>query len=259
MIRTDLKTHPAADIFPLLEGPEFEALVLDIIEHGQREPIVVHDGAILDGRNRYRACQSLGIEPVTKAWDGEDTPEAFVVSMNLHRRHLNESQRAMIAARISKLPKGHRPDVEIPTCTQAEAARLLNVDRGTVIAARIVQNEGTPEQVAAVEQGRAAVTTTARVIRGKPPQVKKKKSNGDPLSTVGKNPERIERLRVRAEIWGRIRDTLTHLTSLPLPADVVPIAREMDKVGHVDARLESALKWLKEFSNGWCNRDENAS
>ena len=43
----------------------------------------------------------LGLEPQTALWDGVGTPETFVVSMNLHRRHLNESQRAMIAAKLA--------------------------------------------------------------------------------------------------------------------------------------------------------------
>ena len=55
--------HPYADIFPLLEGPAFDALVEDIRERGQQEPIWLYEGKILDGRNRYRALQQLGREP----------------------------------------------------------------------------------------------------------------------------------------------------------------------------------------------------
>ena len=72
--------HPAADIFPLLEGDEFQALKTDIAEQGQLDPIWVYQNQILDGRNRYRACQELGIETVTKAWSGTD-PLKFVLSM----------------------------------------------------------------------------------------------------------------------------------------------------------------------------------
>lgn len=96
---SDLPVHPAADLFPLLAGEDFALLKADIDQHGLREPIVLHDGAILDGRNRYRACRELNIAPTTVAWDGVGTPETFVISMNLHRRHLTASQRAAIATR----------------------------------------------------------------------------------------------------------------------------------------------------------------
>ena len=55
-----LPFHPLADLFPLLEGEDFEQLVTDIRENGLYEPIVMLDGRILDGRNRYRACLSAG-------------------------------------------------------------------------------------------------------------------------------------------------------------------------------------------------------
>ena len=60
--------HPAAEIFPLMSDEEFKGLVADIQEHGLREPIVLHDGKVLDGRNRVRACEELGIELDLENW-----------------------------------------------------------------------------------------------------------------------------------------------------------------------------------------------
>ena len=96
-----MQSHPAAEIFPMMLGSDLDALVADIRDNGQREPVVLHEGLILDGRNRFAACQLLGIEPATMEWDGNGMPETFVISMNLHRRHLNDGQRAMIAARLA--------------------------------------------------------------------------------------------------------------------------------------------------------------
>lgn len=108
--------HPLAELFPLLEGAEFEVLAEDIRVNGLLEPIVLHpDGSILDGRNRYRACEAAGVEPHFRTFSGND-PHAFVISANIKRRHLNETQRAMIAAKLANMPRGAR----------TKAAKLAN-------------------------------------------------------------------------------------------------------------------------------------
>lgn len=153
--------HPVADVLPLLEGAEFNALVEDIRAHGQIEPIVLLDGKILDGRNRYRACRQLGIKPTFKPFAGTD-PVAFVISLNLKRRHLNESQRAMVAARLANMQKGARTDLApIGAMSDAAAAQLLNVSERSVERAKAVRESGTPDLVAAVERGHIAVSAAA--------------------------------------------------------------------------------------------------
>ncbi len=93
----ELEFHPAAALFPLIpvDSPEFGELVDDIGEQGLLQPIILHQGKILDGRNRYRACQHTGVKPRFEEWSGE-SPTAYVLSLNLHRRHLTEDQKAAI-------------------------------------------------------------------------------------------------------------------------------------------------------------------
>jgi ParB-like chromosome segregation protein Spo0J len=238
-------------------GSEFDDLVADIRENGQREPIVVHDGLILDGRNRYRACQVLGFEPMMVEWDQHGTPEAFVTSMNLHRRHLNESQRALIAAKITNMKRGdslsQRRDDGIPSSTTsaAQAGEMLKVHRTTVNAAKKILCEGTPEEISQIERGEASVYRIAKAIRQGLSPAKRKLNGEKTRSDVGKNPERIQRMQINGEIWGRLRSALENLTSLPLPTEVAPIARAMDKARLVDDRLLRSLKWLEEFTDAW--------
>ena len=89
--------HPLCTLFPRLEGAEFDTLVQDIRTNGLREPIVLHDGMILDGGNRYRACQQAQIEPRFSEFAGESIV-SYVLSANLHRRHLSPGQQAAIVA-----------------------------------------------------------------------------------------------------------------------------------------------------------------
>ena len=94
--------HRYANIFPLLEGEAFERLAADILDNGLIEPVVLYDGAILDGRNRYRACQHVGVPARFVEYDG-DNPLGFVISKNRHRRHLTSSQLAAIAVQQEEL------------------------------------------------------------------------------------------------------------------------------------------------------------
>src|SRR6266436_1010415 len=103
----EYKFHPYADLFPMLDENSvgFKALVEDIEQRGQQEYIRLYEGMILDGRNRYRACQKLGLDIKTMDFVLPD-PIGFVLSANLHRRHLNEGQRAMVAAKLTSLEVG---------------------------------------------------------------------------------------------------------------------------------------------------------
>lgn len=160
--------HSAASIFPLLDGAPLRELAADIAEHGLREPIVLLDGAVLDGRNRLAACEAVGVEPSFVDYAGDD-PIAFVVSLNLRRRHLSESQRAMVATRIATLRDGMRSDrvgrpIGRPTpMTQTAAGELLSVGARSVRRARVVIERGVPALSAAVDAGVVPVSTAAEV------------------------------------------------------------------------------------------------
>jgi N6-adenosine-specific RNA methylase IME4/ParB-like chromosome segregation protein Spo0J len=156
-----LEFHPLAAIFPLIEGPDFDELVTDIREHGLHEPVVLFEDKILDGRNRYRACEAAGIEPTFTVYQGDD-PISYVVSLNLRRRHLDESQRAMVAAKLATLRDGQRADL-VEGLPIGRASALLNVGERTVARAREVQEHGAPELVSAVERGEVSVSAAANI------------------------------------------------------------------------------------------------
>jgi hypothetical protein len=165
-----------------MEGAEFDALADDISHHGLREPITLYEQAILDGRNRYRACMKSGVPPRFVDWQPRpgESPTSFVLSRNLHRRHLNESQRAMVGARVeplfaaeaaerqrANLKRGDEAPVtaSVPERDQGEArehaAAVVNVSPRSVQAAKAVVTKGSVELVHAVETGNVTVATAA--------------------------------------------------------------------------------------------------
>lgn len=161
--------HPLADIFPLIEGADFEQLVASVkASNGPRDPIIMLDGMILDGRNRARACEEAGVEPRYAPLPAGTDPVAFVVDKNLRRRHLDESQRSMAAAELANMRQGERTDVEpsanLQKVSQRAAAGLMTVSERSVASATKVLDRAEPELVAAVKRGQIAVSAAEQAI-----------------------------------------------------------------------------------------------
>jgi len=156
--------HPLAAVFPMMHGQDFDDFKADIEANGLREPLVVHEDQVLDGRNRYRACRELGIDPTFVDWDGKGSMLGFILSRNVQRRHMTEGQRVVTAARLAKLSRG-RPakNAQIRAISQDEAADLFKVGRTTVQAAKKVLDKGVPALVEAVERDEVRVSAAALV------------------------------------------------------------------------------------------------
>ena len=98
LIADNLEIHPAALIMPEMTPQEYDEFKEDILGNGLIHPIVIFQGKVLDGRHRYNACRELGIEVWGRKWEGGMDPIEYVVSNNIHRRHLTTTQRAKAAA-----------------------------------------------------------------------------------------------------------------------------------------------------------------
>jgi hypothetical protein len=169
--------HPLANAFPLLEenSPEFTELVEDIKVNGLTLPVVMYEGKILDGRNRWRACQHLGIAHRETKFTGDDAA-AYVWSINVVRRHLTPGQRAMAAEALESLGWGGQPGnknaaktktspgVSSPE-TRAKIAKRTGASVKGIDRAARVRRQGTPKVVKAVEDGDLALSTADRLVR----------------------------------------------------------------------------------------------
>ena len=161
----EMQFHPLSGLFPPMSESEFTALVADVGANGLREPLHVQHGSIVDGRHRYRTCLAAGVEPRFVQIPDDTELSALVISLNLHRRHLSESQRAMVAARLANMRQGRRTDLEpsanLPEVSQQEAAQTLGVSERLVRHAKQVQTSGAPELARAVDSGALAVSSAA--------------------------------------------------------------------------------------------------
>lgn len=136
----DVMLHPAANLLPMMSGPELDELAADIAEHGLQEPVVWFNGQLLDGRNRVAAIELIPDQQLRKELQARVTepkngkilpsdvdPYAYVVSANAHRRHLTSEQKP---AAITALLKSN------PARSDRLTAKIAKVSHPTVSAVR---------------------------------------------------------------------------------------------------------------------------
>jgi ParB/Sulfiredoxin domain len=190
------EAHSASALFPMMDNVALAALVRDIKAHGLREPIVLWEGKVLDGRNRLRACELAGVEPRFVELASCASPVEAVVSSNLFRRHLTVSQRAMVGAlakrqlateaRLRQVASRARPGQKVgdwaaddkvvatlpppgkPGKARDHAAALVGVSGRSIETASQVLRAGSPDVIEAVQAGRMTVSTAAKLVKAPP-------------------------------------------------------------------------------------------
>lgn len=203
----ELKQHPLSAAFPAMSGDDFAALVEDIKANGQREPVMVHEGMVLDGWHRYQACTQLGIKPQQFTFPADKDPVAFVLSHNLHRRHLTPSQRAAAVVACSEWAPAHRPKKQEPGSTFSkndDLAKAAGVTPRTITDAKVAHKAGLTE---AVKEGALTVKEAAKVARGKTEAAPKKEKR-----TLDAPPPEVEQPTGADEV-SELRHTVADLAA----------------------------------------------
>ena len=182
--------HPAAELFPMMTDGELKALADDIKANGLQQPVVLYGAQLLDGRNRWRACEMAGVEVKVKDWAGKDAV-AYVRSLNLHRRHLSSAQRAALAVKAepvyaeaaaekkkSALKKGNKQEARKvgnrPNGKQDNAARALaqaaKETGASLDSAKAMKQvaKAAPEIVEMVQRGQVETVTEAKRLASLP-------------------------------------------------------------------------------------------
>ena len=252
----DMKFHPIANLFPLLEGDEFEALVTDIRMNGLYEPVITYQGFILDGRNRYLACQEAGVTPRYTEYAGSD-PAQMVLSMNLKRRHLTPTQKAFIALDImpfyeeaakERMAEGGRGGTNaIPLGKSRDfAAEKVGVSSRYIQEAKAIQEES-PELATEARAGLIHMKEASRELKKK-----RREIEHDRLVKIAETVEITDRWNVfvgdikTIELEEKSIDAI--ITDPPYPQDCLPLwddlgrfAKRHLKVGGVLLAMTGSL------------------
>jgi len=225
-----MEFHEIANAFPLIDGSEFDELCRDIAANGLLEPIWTYQGKILDGRNRYRACQAVGVNPQYREYTG-DNPLNFVISLNLKRRHLNESQRAVIAAKLANMTKRDAINKRWNTTANLQlyengkievstAAELLNVSPRLVAAVKAVEREA-PELVEKIERGEMTAHEAEKKIK----QRQREQARAE-MAEAGAQVPPSERWHIwhgDIRTWNAPRQYNFIITDPPYPKEYMPL------------------------------------
>lgn len=164
-----LEPHEFAGIFDLIRGSGFEELIASIKENGVREPIVLFEGKVLDGRNRLRAAIAAGISshavPARVFSDKDGDPLSFVWDLNVHRRHLNETQRVIAIVEKHKFAMGRPKSTAAEVLTQPEAAAAAGVSTASIQRGTVVGKTGSDELRDIMRAGNVSVKAAEQIAR----------------------------------------------------------------------------------------------
>jgi len=239
-----LALHPLCELFPRMSEAEFSALKADIAANKLNQAIVTHGGKILDGGNRYRACVELGIEPRTVEYTGTD-PVAFVLSANLHRRHLTPGQQAAIVASAQDWAKARsvgNPQFGNVTglATVADRAATSGASDKTQRNADKVARAA-PELAKLVAHGEISLPQAVRQVEKKP------KLAASPEPAIEPEPDPADDLiadyeREVAEN-NRLRERIEAITKADLAAEVDSWSQ---KYAQLEGRLQQAITTANE-------------
>ena len=161
--------HPLSAAFPAMAAEDFQGLKDSIENIGVQNPITIFEGMVVDGWNRYKAANELGMDCPSKELDAWIDPVAFVRAQNKDRRHLPLSAWALIEVSLREWKPSHRPDKgELSSPLRAsnqEMADAVGVTKRTIQQAKAVQSNATPEVIAAVKSGEIGLPKAAAIAK----------------------------------------------------------------------------------------------
>ena len=153
-----MESHRFCEIFPVADQSTLQDMANSISRYGLQEDIVVYEGCILDGRSRYSACLMAGVEPIFEEFSGDDALQ-YVITKNLHRRHLTASQRALVAYNVYALLKERDASV-----TMEMVAKQFSIGERTMRDVGMIKTSASESVQTAVRDGEMRVGKAIKAI-----------------------------------------------------------------------------------------------
>lgn len=239
--------HPLANAWGMLDEAALADLADDIRVNGLREPVVLFEGKVLDGRNRWAAAKMVGVPVRTVDFVGD--PVAFVRSMNEQRRHLTVRQRQAALRKLEAIANecnGGDPR-EMPDAKAAKAWRSpTNVPghRPFAASAAIAKEAGgsdktaqrlDQEAIAMLDSGDATTAAEAYEKVATPPSQRQRTRRRPQSKRQGKLTDSGNPAKEAEKLYGRLETILQrcgtdyHGRMLTRNADLISkrIAREI--------------------------------
>jgi hypothetical protein len=257
-----LELHPLCTLFPRMVGDEYAALVADIAAHGLRQPITLFDGMVLDGGNRYRACLDAGVPPRIVEFVGS-SPVAFVLSNNLHRRHLSPGQQAAIVASaqdwglaqtVGKPKSGNLTGLETVANRQAQSGASDKTQRDADKVAK-----ASPELARKVAHGEISLPDAVEQITGKRPGAKAKPAEVEAALPADDN--HVDLLPDLMHAEGEIKRLSEIVASLEATDSAKTIIDLHERIAGLEGRLRQESNAKNEYfkqAQYWQKRHDRA-
>ena len=268
-----MDVHPVADLFPMLSTSELNEMAESIRAEGLLNPCVRQGDVLLDGRNRLAACKLAGVEPRFVEYEGE-SPVAFILGINLARRHLDKGQKIALALEIEphfaeearrRMESGRNqyssPVENVPQAfgqkSRDQAASAVGISGKLVSAAKAIR-AADPERFEKVKQGTLSVAKAKK-------EIKAEQDKRD-LAEARKNIDEEKRLRIEsvcdlrvcscAELFASGIRPDAVITDPPYPYEFLPVFSELAEgckaAGVPLVAVMSGQSYLPEVMNRLC-------
>lgn len=227
-----------------MNAEDFQALKDDIEVNGQREPVTVFEDMVLDGWHRYRACVELDIKPTKFNFDASEDPAVFVMSQNLHRRHLTASQRvAAVVACSAWRPAGKKPNIAATAMLQKTNEQIAKEAGAKVRTVTDVKAAKTAGLIDLVVEGALTAEEAGKIARGTPAKKPTKPAAKTPLTVVLAPVIPPEDQCTELDM---ARDQIADLQSMLAVANLGTVSEaDKDQAKNLIAELRAEIKTLR--------------